>query len=92
MKKVIINNKEYELIENFNEGFDQTETESKLTEYFDDYDYIFGDWAYGKLRLKGFCNPNNPKYSNINNIENKDKYLKENCAFGCRYFLMKKSV
>ena len=92
MKKVIINNKEYEIIENFNEGFDITETESKLTEYFDDYDYIFGDWAYGKLRLKGFCDPKNPKYSNINNIENKDKYLKENCAFGCRYFLMKKSV
>ena len=92
MKTVTINNKVYELVENFNDGFDLTETESKLTDYFDDYDYIFGDWAYGKLRLKGFCDSKNPKYSNINNIENKDKYLKDNCAFGCRYFLIKKSV
>lgn len=92
MKKVIINEKEYEIEENYNDGFDQTEVETKLTDYFDEYDYIFGDWAYGKLRLKGFCMPSNKKCNEFNNIKNKEQYLKENCAFGCKYFLLKKSV
>lgn len=92
MKKVLINNKEYILEEDYNNGFDHSETESKLTDYFDEYDYIFGDWAYGKLRLKGFCDPSNKKCNDINHIKNKDKYLKDNCAFGCKYFLLKKSV
>jgi uncharacterized protein YutD len=92
MKKVLINNKEYDLIEDFNAGFDIVEVEPKVTDYFEDFDYIFGDWAYGKLRLKGFCDQNNSKCRDFNNIKYKDKYLKENCAFGCRHFLLKKSV
>jgi uncharacterized protein YutD len=92
MKKVLLNSKEYEIIENFNDGFDLTETESKLTDFFDEFDYVLGDWAYGKLRLKGFCDVNNKRCRDYNNIKNKDKYLKENCAFGCRYFVLKKSV
>jgi uncharacterized protein YutD len=92
MKKVTINEKEYSIEEDYNNGFDQSEVESKLTDYFDEYDYIFGDWAYGKLRLKGFCDPSNKLCNDINHIKNKDSYLKENCAFGCKYFLLKKSV
>lgn len=92
MKKATINNKEYIIEENYNDGFVLDEIESKLTDYFDEFDYIFGDWAYGKLRLKGFCNKDNKKCNDINNISNKDNYLKENCAFGCKYFLLKKSV
>jgi uncharacterized protein YutD len=92
MKKVTINEKDYTIEEDYNNGFNQSEVESKLTDYFDEYDYIFGDWAYGKLRLKGFCDPNNKLCNDINHIKNKEIYLKENCAFGCKYFLLKKSV
>lgn len=92
MKQVMINEHEYELIEDFNGGFDQTEVEGKLTEYFDNYDYIFGDWSYGKLRLKGFCEKQNPLYKSINDIANKENYLLDNCSYGCRYFVLKKSV
>lgn len=92
MKKAMINGKEYELIEDFNSGFDLTEVEAKLTEYFDEFDYIFGDWSYGKLRLKGFCDKTNKNYRPLNDINNKDKYIKDNCAFGCKYFVLKKSV
>lgn len=86
----IINEKEYELLEDYKEGFVLDEITPKLTEYFEPYDYILGDWAYGKLRLKGFCDKNNKLYSNINAIEKKDEYLKNNCAFDCRYFILKK--
>jgi len=49
-----VNNKKYELIKNYKEAFDKEEFLSKCTDYFYDYDYIVGDIAYGKLRLKGF--------------------------------------
>lgn len=90
MKRVHINEKEYELIEDYNNGFDLAEVEGKMTEYFEPYDYVFGDWSYGKLRLKGFCDKNNPIFKPINDINNKEKHLKDNCAYGCKYFLIKK--
>ena len=90
MKYVILNDKKYELIENYNEGYDQEETESKLTEYFDNYDYVVGDWSYGKLRLKGFCKEANPICNKINNFNTKDSYIKNSCAYGCKYFVLER--
>lgn len=82
----------YELIKNVRDGYDYEEVLPKVTDYFKTYDYIVGDWAYGKLRLKGFYERNNKSCKEFNNIENLDKYLKENCAFNCKYFVLKKSV
>lgn len=90
MNKIIINEKEYELIKNYKEGFDKESLDNLYTDYFDDYDYIFGDWSYGKLRLKGFCDKDNKIHNNINDYNNLDKYIKEDCAFDCRYFVIKK--
>ena len=53
-KKVTINDIEYEIIKDVNEAIDKEVLTEKITDYFDNYDYIVGDWAYGKLRLKGF--------------------------------------
>ncbi len=92
MKKIHINNKEYELIKEYRDGFDQTEVENKLTEYFDPYDYILGDWAYGKLRLKGFCAKNNKLFKDINDYDNIDDYIKNNCAYNCKYFILKRII
>ena len=90
MKKTKINEKEYEIIKDYKNGFEKTTTEEKLTEYFDDFDYILGDWSYGKLRLKGFCDKKNKKFKPINDIDKVDDYIKNNCAFECRYFILKK--
>lgn len=90
MKYIIINDKKYELIKNYKDGYNQEELESKLTDYFDNYDYIVGDWAYGKLRLKGFCNKDNALYNKINDYTNLDIYLKDNCAYECRYFVIER--
>ena len=54
MKKIVINEKEYEVVENDNDCLNEEELAEKLTDYFDDFDYIFGDYAYDKLRLKGY--------------------------------------
>ena len=90
MKKIKINTREYELIKDYKNGYEKSELEEKLTEYFDDYDYILGDWAYGKLRLKGFCDSKNKKFKPINDYKNIDNYIKENCAYDCKYFILKK--
>ena len=91
MEKVIeINNKKYKLIKERKDGFDKEVVESLLTDYFDNYDYVFGDWAYSKLRLKGFNKSDNKEVNKINDIANLDKYIETNCAYDCKYFLLEK--
>ena len=90
MKTIKINEVEYEIIKDEKDAIDKEVLVEKITDYFDDFDYIVGDWAYGKLRLKGFYKKDNKKVSKINNIEDLDKYIKENCAYDCKYFLLEK--
>ena len=51
----------YEIIENEREAFNEEEFVHLFTDYFYDFDYIVGDYAYSKLRLKGFYDDNNKK-------------------------------
>lgn len=89
-KKYIYQEIEYILIEDYEKGFDNDEVEKKVTDYFAPYDYIIGDWAYGKLRLKGFCKKENSMCNKFNNIENKKEYIKNKCAYDCKYFILEK--
>lgn len=86
----VFNNIKYELEKNEKDGFIYDEVLIKFTDYFEKYDYVFGDWAYGKLRLKGFYASNNKKVKNLNDIKNLENYIENNCAFACKYFLLKK--
>lgn len=90
MKTVNVNNVSYEIINNYNDAIDVSLLEQKITDYFDDYDYIVGDWAYGKLRLKGFYDTKNSKCKKINDIAMLDSYITNNCAYGCKWFSIKK--
>lgn len=92
MKKISINNIEYEVIEDVRNAIDTIVLNEKITDYFDSYDYIVGDWAYGKLRLKGFNDKSNKNYNKINAYENVLGYIKEYCAYGCKYFIIKKLI
>ena len=89
-KEIIVDNIVYQIIENKNDCFDFEAFKEKYTDYFEPYDYILGDYAYNKLRLKGFCDPKNKKFNVINDISLKDTYLKNQCAYQCNYFLIKK--
>lgn len=90
--EIITSSNKYELITNYKNGFDKEDFLSKCTDYFDDYDYIVGDIAYNKLRLKGFYESTNPKVKALNNYKNLEKYLKEYCANDCKYFVLKKII
>ncbi|MBR2603629.1 MAG: YutD family protein [Bacilli bacterium] len=88
--KIKVENTEYEIIKDYRDAFDKEEFLNRYTDYFEGYDYIVGDYAYSKLRLKGFYNDKNPKSNNINKYSLLDKYIEENCAYGCKYFIAKK--
>lgn len=90
MKTIEIENNKYELIKNYKDAFDLEEFTNHYTDYFYDYDYVVGDIAYGKLRLKGFYDEKNKKVKNLNNYKNVNKYLEENCAVDCKHFILKK--
>lgn len=72
------------------ENFDYDVTKDLFTEYFLEFDYVFGDYSYGKLRLKGFYDSDNKKVRKINDIKILDTYIVEYCAPGSRTFLLKK--
>ena len=91
-KKVKLNEKTYEIIEDYKNGFDHEETQNRLTDYFDEYDYILGDWAYDKLRLKGFCDKTNKQNNKINSYDLIEEYIKKYCAYECKYFILKKCI
>lgn len=90
MKEISINNVNYMLIKNEKDAYENEAVSEKLTDYFNEYDYVVGDWAYGKLRLKGFNKKTNKNFNNINDYSRLDDYIRNNCAFGCKYFVLEK--
>ncbi len=90
MKKIKVEDNSYNLIKNENDGFNEEEFLEKCTDYFYEFDYIVGDYAYSKLRLKGFNKKTNKNFKEINDYKNLDKYIKENCAYNCSYFVLEK--
>ena len=90
MKDIIINDVKYEVIVNYNDAIDKDILVEKVTDYFDEFDYIVGDWAYGKLRLKGFFDSNNKNCKKINDIANLENYINNQCAYGCKWFQIKR--
>lgn len=89
-KEIEINGITYQIIEEEKDSIDLDVLKEKITDYFDEFDYIVGDWAYSKLRLKGFYKNDNKNCKFFNNIDNVKAYLKNYCAYGCGYFILKK--
>lgn len=85
-----VNDIRYEMVKDYRDAFDLNDFISHYTDFYEDYDYIVGDIAYNKLRLKGFYDSENKKAKEINNYKNVDKYINNDCAFDCRYYILKK--
>ena len=81
---------EYKLIKDYKNAFDEEMFKERYTYYFENYDYIVGDIAYSKLRLKGFNKKENKNINKINDYKNLEKYIKDNCAYDCKYFVLEK--
>ena len=90
MRKITWLENEYEIVNDDQLSFNLSDIEKIITDYIEIYDYILGDYSYGKLRLKGFYSPDNKNTSKINNFNDIDNYVIEFCAFNCKYFILKK--
>ena len=90
MKKIEINGINYEVIRNDGDCINIEELQEKVTDYFEPYDYIFGDYAYEKMRLKGYNESSNKKATKINDIKYLEEYIKIYCSYGAKVFLIKK--
>ncbi len=88
--KIILNENEYEVIKDYKDAFNNEDINNLYTDYFKGYDYILGDYAYNKLRLKGFCDKENELFNDINDYSKIDDYIKNECAYECKYFILKK--
>ena len=90
-KSVILNNIEYEIIRD-DDCFDHDTVQERIaeTDYFDKFDYILGDIAYDKVRLKGYYNSKNKNASKINDYKNVEDYIKNYCQTGSKIFILEK--
>lgn len=89
-KEYEFNNNKYILEKDDDKAFDYEIVKELFTDYFDVFDYVFGDISYNKLRLKGFCEKTNKRYNKTNSISDLDKYIADYCAFNSKWFLLKK--
>lgn len=89
-KEIEINKQKYKVLEDSRNALDVDAIKEKMTDYFDSFDYIVGDWAYGKLRLKGFNDKSNNNYKPINDFSQVSHYIEDYCAYGCKYFVIEK--
>ena len=60
-KEYEFNGNKYVLEKDENKVFDHETVKELFTDYFDVFDYVFGDISYNKLRLKGFCTKKNKR-------------------------------
>lgn len=90
MKKIVVEDRKYELIKNFNNAFVLDEFKEKFTDYFYDFDYIVGDYSYEKLRLKGFYDSKNKKVRAVNDAKDMEEYIKNYCNYNAKHFILKK--
>lgn len=88
--EIVINNKKYKVIKDYGNTISISNLDELVTDYYDNFDYIVGDWAYGKVRLKGFYNKDNKFVKEHSNIDRVEDYIKNDCAYGCKHFILEK--
>ncbi len=87
---VKIRDNEYEVVKDYGDMVKTIDLNEYVTDYYDTFDYIVGDFAYGKVRLKGFYESNNKNVKEHNDIKNVENYIENMCAYGCKHFILKK--
>ncbi|MCE4955794.1 YutD family protein [Macrococcus caseolyticus] len=85
-----LNEHYFELIENYNDAFNQEMFEGRYSEILDRYPYVVGDIGFEQLRLKGFFDDKKKGADISRRFSSIQDYLLEYCNFGCPYFILKR--
>ncbi|HEL2107861.1 TPA: DUF1027 domain-containing protein [Streptococcus suis] len=85
--KVVSENIELDLLEDYKNAFDQTIFGQRFSQLMLKFDYIVGDWGNEQLRLRGFYTDDKNVKSDLK-ISRLDDYLTKYCNFGCAYFVL----
>ena len=80
---------QFTVLENHKDALDATRFGQRFSEIMLKYDYIVGDWSNDQLRLKGFYEDERSNTRKTDRISRLSEYLREYCAFGCAYFILK---
>ncbi|MBF0780057.1 YutD family protein [Granulicatella sp. 19428wC4_WM01] len=86
---MFIDKREYELVIDYRNAFQVDAFQDRYTKLLQKYHYIVGDWGHEQLRLKGFYQEKTKNVDPLTKINTLEDYLKEYCAFGCAYFVLK---
>lgn len=89
-KLVSIEGSQYEIIEDATNTFDPVLFKQRYTDLFEKFDYIVGDMAYDKLRLRGFYEESVEDVPVDMHISSLEDYLVEYCNFGVKYYVLKR--
>ena len=85
--KILTETIEFDLVENFKEGFDIMAFNQRFSDILPKFDYIVGDWGNEQLRLRGFYKDDKANESE-EKISRLEDYLLEYCNYGCAYFVL----
>lgn len=85
-----LTNLDYKIIENHRDAFDLEQLANRYSDYLLKYDYIVGDIAYQKLRLRGFFDDHRKGVPIDMKISHLEDYLIEYCSFGSPYFVLER--
>ena len=80
--KVMAETIEFDLVDNYKEGFDVTAFNQRFSDILTKFDYIVGDWGNEQLRLRGFYKDDKANESE-EKISRLEDYLLEYCNYGC---------
>ena len=85
--KILTETIEFDLVDNFKEGFAITAFNQRFSDILTKFDYIVGDWGNEQLRLRGFYKDDKANESE-EKISRLEEYLLEYCNYGCAYFVL----
>lgn len=88
--EIKVRNNKYNVIKDYGDTISTIDLEEYITDYYDNFDYIVGDWAYGKVRLKGFYNHGHKFVKSFNDYDKVEDYINNKCAYGCKHFILEK--
>lgn len=85
---ILISDARYRLVQDDDQAFDIEQFKDRYTDLLEKFDYIVGDVAFDKLRLRGFYENDTENIPLDMRIASLEDYLLEYCSFGAKHYVL----